>query len=421
MPRLRPFRAVRYAPTAGEPAALLSPPYDVIGPEELELLRSRSPHNAVWLDLPEGEGSERYSAAAHRLSRWLEDGVLLGETEPSAFAYRQTFSHDGRVFERRSLFAALRLEPLDGGAVLAHEETHGEPKRDRLALTLATRAQLSPVFLLAPDPGKDLAAGLAAVEEEAVLLDARTPDGLRHRLWRLPPGTAEEVCRAAGEEPLLIADGHHRYETALAAAEEVGTESSRWVLVCVASEGDPGLLLLPTHRSLRAGPPSGGWREALGPAFEVSAMPGVYDPAEAAVGLPEGSGELALLVPGVVGAFRLVPRPDALRGADLPPDAARIAALSFDRLILQKLIGRTAEEAAREGLLSYHRHAADALEEATGPIPGERGGRGDGAAFLLAPVRTADVRAAVSRVGRLPPKTTYFAPKVPTGIVFRRI
>ncbi len=449
MPELRPFRAVRYTARAGNAADLLSPPYDVIGDAHAAALRARSAYNAVRLELPEGEESTRYSLAAQRLRAWLDEGVLERDREPAVYVYRQTFSHCGQALERWSLLAALRLSELERGEVLPHERTHGAPKRDRLALGRACKAQLSPVYLLAPDRRGQLLDGLQVAEGGPTpFLDVQTDDGIRHRLWRVEGGDAASLCHEAASAPLLIADGHHRYETGLALARDLAdSEEAGWTLACIGSESDPGLLLLPTHRALRVAPPGRAWGPALGRRFRVEALSrqhgagggnaasgaagereeaggatanrrldaenGGADAERLAEALRPGSGELGLVVRGEE-PVRLDPRPEAVAADGVAEAAARLGAVLFDRWILGELLGWTAEEAAASGLLSYHRDAREAVRAAATPRT-----EAPGAAFLMGPMRVSDVRAAVLGGERLPPKTTYFWPKIPSGLVFR--
>lgn len=411
MPRLHPFRAIRYAPSAGDPAGLLAPPYDVIGESEAAELR-RNPRNAVHLVLPEGAAPRRYERAAALFREWRERGVLREEPAPAVFAYRQDFPLGDERLSRWSLFAALELLPFEAGEVLPHEETHAGPKRDRLALTLACRAQLSAVLLSAEDSGGRLRARLGETAQGgAPLFETRTPDGVAHALWRAEDVLAERLCELAARGPLLIADGHHRYETALAVRRRLpDSERARRLLVCVASEADPGLRIDPTHRSLRGPAPRGGWLEALSVAFEPRRLQGAEAPsrAEAAVARA-GGGVMACFGPGE--PTLLVPRAAALAAAGIEGSLAEIGSAVFDRLVLREMLGRTAQEASRDGELAYHRSPEDAVR-AAGP---------EGAAFLLAPVRPEAVRAAAAQGVRLPPKTTYFAPKIPSGLLFRRI
>jgi uncharacterized protein (DUF1015 family) len=221
---VKPFRALRYDETkAGPLDTLVAPPYDVIGPEERAELLARSPYNIVHLTLPDDE-----EQAARALHEWRAQGVLA-EEEPAYWALEQNYTGpDGVARTRRGIVVALRIEPYDKRIVLPHERTHAGPKEGRLRLLRATRTQLEPIFLLydgspVESPGRepDIAAG-------------------GDRLWRVDG--APEV----GE--LLIADGHHRYETALAFHEEDGTEASAWMMAVLVSTVEKGLTIFPTHR-----------------------------------------------------------------------------------------------------------------------------------------------------------------------------
>ena len=212
MPRLHAFRALRYRKGASSLSDVLAPPYDVISPEQARLLRERHPANSVRLVLPEGDPPDRYEAAARLLSDWLEAGILERDAEPGVTVYRQTFEDRGGTLTRHALIAALELSAFDAGDVLPHERTHSGPKRDRLALTLATRTQLSPVFLSSRDADGALYVRLREVAAGAPNFEARTADGVSHAAWRVTdPETCADLCAAAGSGPLLIADGHHRY------------------------------------------------------------------------------------------------------------------------------------------------------------------------------------------------------------------
>lgn len=409
MPRLAPFRALRYTSAAGPLSAVLAPPYDVIDAGEADELRSRSPHNAVRLVLPEGEAPGRYREAARRLDAWWREGVLARDEEPSVTVYRQTYEWKGRAVERLTLFAALELTAFERGEVLPHERTHRGPKEDRLALTLACRAQLSPVFVVAGDPEGGLVRALRTLARGAPTAEGETPDGIGHDLWRVrDPAAVARLCELAGATPLLIADGHHRYETALAArAARPDEPGAALALVCIASEADRGLAVLPTHRALAAVPPGTSWEEALADAFELERLE-ERDPARLASAADDGGGPtIVARTPEV--ALLLRARPGLAKEAGVPAAQAGVATAIFDRLVLGRLLGTTAEAAAEAGRLSYHREP-DAAIRAAGPT---------GAAFLVPPLPVPAIRAAVAGDERLPPKTTYFAPKIPTGLVFR--
>ncbi|MCL7970579.1 MAG: DUF1015 domain-containing protein [marine benthic group bacterium] len=415
MPELTPFPALRFSSTAGDLSHLLAPPYDVIDPAAAADLRARSPYNTVRLILPEGSDDERYTAAADTLTNWLTGGVLEPDPEPAAYVYRQEFETETGVAERCALFAAVRLAPLDEGEILPHEHTHAGPKKDRLALTLATRTQLSPVFMVAHDADGGLWDLQRAVTQRPSDVQATTPDGIRHSLWVVADDIRDELLASAAADPLLIADGHHRYETALA-AREILSDSAKaaHLLVCVVSQRDPGLVVRPTHRVL-AGPPRGqsepfDWVESLGDALALEDV-GELDPEEAeqlVAGAPAGS--LVVATSGTTARWLARARPEALAAAAIPPERARIAPVVFDELVLRRLYSMDADEAAREGILSYSRGPATAATPPSG-----------GCGFILPAVSLEDVWATAARGGRLPPKSTYFEPKMPSGLLFRRL
>src|ERR687892_94487 len=213
MAEVQPFRTLRYDPAVvGSLDDVIAPPYDVIDEEERARLAARSPYNVVKIDLPPS-----YEQAAETMHQWRERGVLVREDEPAVWVLRQDYAApDGAERTRTGFFVRVRVEEYGPGRIRPHERTHPGPKEDRLNLTRATRANLSPIFSLFPDPD-----------------------------------TIERVAAILAEKELLIADGHHRYETARVYAEEVGGEGEhRYVLMFLCSMSDPGLLVFPTHRLL---------------------------------------------------------------------------------------------------------------------------------------------------------------------------
>ncbi|MEN8143501.1 MAG: DUF1015 domain-containing protein [Gemmatimonadota bacterium] len=413
MPELRPLIGLRYLNPAGSPDALLAPPYDVIDQALAAELRSRSPWNAVRLVLPEGDGDARYQNASSLLQEWTRDGIL-GRDPEAVYAYRQTFRWNSahEPVSRVGLFAELRLTPFAEGEVLAHEETHAGPKKDRLALTLECQTQLSPVFLVARDPEARLQQLLGQATAGIPVLTADTDDGVHHELWRIDdPDLQDAACGAAGTWPLMVADGHHRYETALVASELLSDlVKSRYLLTFIVSEADPGLRILPTHRVLAGGP--GGsrelaWSEVLAADFDIETLD---ESGALGAGIIPGPEEMVVIVPGQE-SFRIRPRQDACERAGLTPVMRRISAAVFERLVLRPHLKLTANEAASRSLLSYHKLAEDAALEAA-KLEG-------GAVFILPPVSLDDVWTEAEAGRRMPPKTTYFEPKVPSGLLFR--
>lgn len=414
MPDLRPFRALRYSPRAGNLSELLAPPYDVIAPQQARFLRNRHDSNSVRLVLPEGEVPERYEVAARTLAIWIESGILELDSEPAVTVYRQSFSGPTGPATRHALFAALRLSPFGEGEVLPHERTHSGPKRDRLALTLATRTQLSPVFLTTRDEAAELLKALRGIAADSEPdYRAETEDGVAHAAWRvMDPKTCDRLCRIAGTGPLLIADGHHRYETALEVRRQLGEEVTEAgsVLACVVSGEDPGLRIQPTHRVL-IGPPPGpgedGWIDRLRESFTLNPIADSKASPDALAAEAERTGSMVVVTPD--GAWRLQPRKSFASDAGLDDDDLAIPSVVLDRLVVEAILGSDADTAAHMERLVYVREPAEAVS-AAGAL---------GAAFLLPAVNPSSVWTVTGLGRRLPPKSTYYEPKIPSGLLFR--
>jgi uncharacterized protein (DUF1015 family) len=231
MAEVKPFRAWRYDERrAGPLESLVAPPYDVISAEQRERYLTESPYNVVRLTLPDDEAK-----AAELLAGWQAEGVLVRDDEPSCWWLSQEYVGPDKVPRRRDgLVGALRVEPYETGSIRPHERTHAGPKEGRLRLLRALRTHVEPIFLLYP--------GRLAAPTGEPAMDVAL-DGVRSRLWRLG-GDAPEL----GDGELLIADGHHRYETALAFHDEDGTEASAWLLAVLVPTEQKGLTIFPTHR-----------------------------------------------------------------------------------------------------------------------------------------------------------------------------
>ena len=265
MADISPFRGIRYR----DDIALddvVAPPYDVLSAAQAAELRARSPYNAVHVDLPVPPGAaadeEAYLRAAATFRTWRDDGVLVRDELAGIVVVDQTYTGpDGRERTRRGFVARLRLAGLDERVVLPHERTHAGPKVDRLRLYRATHADVSQIFVLFPDDDGTVGAQLEAAVTEipaAAWRTARDGDGNRHAAAALAGPAAERVAEALRDRPLYIADGHHRYETALAYRDErraLGDSSADTMMVYLCSLSDPGLTVFPTHRLVRDIPP----------------------------------------------------------------------------------------------------------------------------------------------------------------------
>lgn len=401
---VRPFRAITFRQEmAGPLGDLLSPPYDVQGPEERARYLAASPHNAVHLDLPEVP----YEEVRAVIDRWLAEGVLEQSDRPIMIAWTQTFAlPDGSRRERRTLLGAVRLEPYEARVVRPHERTHAGPKEDRLRLTRAVRANLSPVFGLYPDPeGSAWAAARVSGPPWAELTD---PDGVVHRLWRLDDPTAlDAIAAALRDRWILIADGHHRYETALAYREERVREEGddpsapyQRVMMGLTSLDDPGLVVLPTHRLLSR------WPEGAGSAFDRHAVDDLDALVAALAAADEGRAAVGLVTPE--GHWLLT--------ADVAPDASpaeRLDVAMIERLLLVPDLGADQAALAHDGELTYTKDAAEAAALVdSGEVA---------AALVMRPIPKPAV-AAVSESGEtMPQKSTYFFPKLLTGAAFHSL
>lgn len=418
-----PFRALRFdAGRVGDLGSVWAPPYDVIKGDAAARLRDRHPNNIVRLTNPEGYGADRYESAARTLEDWIRDGVMVRDERPALYVHRHRFATEDEIHVRSGIWALLRLEPIDGGVVLAHEHTMSGPKADRLALMRACRAQLSPVFFICSDPGDRIAGFLSECAVGEAFEAAEFPRGEHHEIWRVSDGSrAERLAALMKDQMLLIADGHHRYETALAYRDErvaAGAPSSgghdhEYLLAYVVPERDPGLLLLPTHRIVTGDPID--WSEAIGRTedrFEVRRM-SASEVACADVLLEDERGRpsFVLVAGGDPGGWLVRLRPGTLAARGMSESLAGIAAVAFHEVFLPEGLGLERERQGER--VSYSRSPGEAMRRV-------RSGAAQAAA-LLAPPRVSQVRGAAQAGERTPAKTTYFWPKVPTGVAVHAI
>jgi uncharacterized protein (DUF1015 family) len=417
MADVKPLRALHYDPArAGSLQAVIAPPYDVIDPEQRAALAARSPYNVVAIDLPEaGErAGDPYAHAAELLERWQADGAVVRDDEPAVWALVQDYvAPDGGARTRRGLFARVRVEDYGPGRIRPHERTHAGPREDRLRLTRATRANLSPIFSLYSDPGGAAWGAVAGATERAPFGELTDDEGTTNRLWRVTDADAIATLQdALRDAELLIADGHHRYETARVYADEVGGEGEhRYVLMCLVALEDPGLTVFPTHRLIRDTTSQS--QEALGTAareyFDVTPIE------HSELRPPDGDGPLQM---GYIDAhfkraFRLTLKDQAIadRALDGMPEAyRRLDTAILEALILKGPLALTDDDIDHMRGLGYARNDAEALELVLA-------GTYD-AAFFLRSTPVSQVQEVAATGMNMPPKTTYFYPKIPTGLVF---
>jgi len=414
MADIQPLHALHYdSRTAGALENLVAPPYDVIDELMRRELVGKSPFNIVEVDLPTPqEGEDPYAHAEHLFEAWLQQGVLLKEREPSIWVMRQQFRAAGQTLNRTGFFARVRIEDYGPGRIRPHERTHPGPKEDRLRLTRATRANLSPIFSLYDDPGDRTWSILAPITESEPYATVVDADGIADRLWRTTdPDIISDLQAALADRELLIADGHHRYETARVYAQDIGGEGDHnYVLQFLCSMEDPGLVILPTHRlltDLKTSDKHEGIANVLREHFEIEKVE-LEDIEPPAGGLPAfGYIDAHFKQP-----FRLTLRnPKSLDQAmsDKPDAYRRLDTAVLEALILRGPAGLSEDDISHLNGLAYSNDIEDALEAVTD-------GRAD-AAFILRGTPIDQVRQVAAAGETMPPKSTFFYPKVPTGLL----
>ncbi len=414
MADVQPLRALHYDPAVVGPLAdVVAPPYDVIDASQRAALIAKSPFNVVAIDLPEGE-PDKYETAHELFESWQLEGALVRDDDPALWAHTQDYTGpDGVRRTRRGFFCRVRIEDYGPGRVRPHERTHPGPKEDRLRLTRATRANISPIFSLYSDPAEAAWKALAPSTEQPPWADITDADGTVHRLWRVSDPAAIAAAQAAAHDAeLLIADGHHRYETMQAYAEEIGGEGDhRYILMCLVALEDPGLTVFPTHR-LIGGLDERRWQaldEALQRDFEIVELP--IDEVTPTPG--EGKLELGFFDGRNGRALRLTLKDQAIADAALPEHSDAYRHLDtgvLETLLLKNALGYSDDDISHFNGLFYARDSAEALAMV-------RSGDYD-AAFLMRPTPVGQVREVAAAGENMPPKSTYFFPKLLTGLLF---
>ncbi len=412
MADVQPLRALHYdLAEVGSLDAVAAPPYDVIDPEQRAELAARSPYNVVGVDLPvAGEAGDMYAEAARLLEQWQADGAVVRDDEPALWTLTQEYTGpDGRALTRRGVFARVRVEDYGPGRIRPHERTHPGPKQDRLDLTRATRTNLSPIFSLYDDPGDATSAIFAAASPVG---DQTDDDGTVNHLGRVAdPEAIAAFHDALDGVELLIADGHHRYETARVYADEIGGEGEhRYVLMCLVALEDPGLTVFPTHRLIRD--TTSQTQEALAGTLRADFAIDQIEHDE--LRPPDGDGPLEM---GYIDSFfkrgfRLTLKDQAIADAaldDKPEPYRRLDTAVLEALVLKGPLALTDDDIDHMRGLGYARSDAEALELVLS-------GAYD-AAFFLRSTPVSQVQEIAATGINMPPKTTYFYPKVPTGLV----
>jgi uncharacterized protein (DUF1015 family) len=439
MPQTTPFAALRYnLEHVGNLSDVIAPPYDVIDPQLQDELYKRHAANVIRIILnrqePGDDADQKYERAAKFVEQWKSEGVLMREEKPAYYVYHQQFEHEGKLINRRGFMGRVRLQPFGEGNIYPHEETHPKAKVDRLKLTTATKQNNSQIFGLYPDPTNDVITLLDAATEGLTPIDSTDHLGVKHILW---PVTDEAVAARVSElmedRPMFVADGHHRYETACNYRDQVIQETggiaedhpANFVMTMLVGMSDPGMIVLPTHRLLRGTPnfSSSEIIEKLAGTFECEVLDGGLDAANQAWATMETADDQSIL-----GLYAVTDEKwvlcKALEGAQ-----TRIAELAatqsedwrglgvslLHRLVIDDLLGCQGHPKP-----TYVHEVSELLD----------GVRGEGSqaesdsdepytlAALVMPAKLEHVEAISLLKERMPAKSTYFYPKLLSGLTF---
>ncbi len=430
MPRIAAFKALRFdEKRLPDLAQVIAPPYDVISPDQRAMLEAQHPRNIVHLDLPRGEGDDKYANARHLLDRWIADGTLREDGAPAIYRYEQTFSFDTgtgpRTYVRKGFIAAIELSPFSDRIVLPHEHTLSGPKVDRFKLIKTTQAHFSQIFALYRDPQGQVEAALEQATSGAPSVDVVTPDGCRHRLWVVSDEAAiAAVVQALAPKQVMIADGHHRYETMVAIRDALrpagaapGTSQADFGPMFFARAEDPGLLVLPTHRMVHGIAESAldALAERCRPWFDVESS-AEGDAASISDRLRrEGERAVSFAVrrPNRAETLWLRLRKDADLSRLGPPALGCLDVSVLHGLILSPLLGIGAEAMAKQSNLTYSHELGETLSRvSSGAVQ---------AAFIMNATKVHQVLDACEAGFVLPQKSTYFQPKLATGLVMQKL
>lgn len=393
MAEIQPFHGVLYNTDRVNPADVLTQPYDKITPEMRERYLAASPYNLIRIELGKDEPGDnetvnKYTRARDLYQNWLRDGILRRSTRPALYWLEQTF--DGKT--RRALIARVRLHRWDEGVILPHEHTLSKPKADRLSLLRAVGAQQGQIFMLHPEP-------IPAPKLGRPLYELVDDYRVTNRVWEVTDTAA--IQAALAPQKLYIADGHHRYETALVYRDEAGTEAYKYVMATIVDMSDPGLVILPTHRTVAnlTGFDPRKFREELDDSFHI-----------------EPAGTQGIGMADALGRVTLRPKdPAALKPlfADKPPlwDTLDVAILHV--AILERHLGIDEQKLCEEANVTYWREPEKALEQV-------RTGKAQ-LAFFLNPTLVAAVKAIADARSRMPQKSTDFYPKLLSGMVMYEV
>lgn len=392
MLKVRPFSALRFDPKKTRWSKTLCPPYDVIRPPQARELRKYAA-NAIHLELPQGEGAAKYRNGKKALAKWIAQGLLKRDAAPGYYLCEQTYTWNGRAHKRTGLLSALGVQKPGGRDILAHERTYSGPKKDRMKLIKAVKTNTSPIFATFDDPGGRLQKRIAKLKRAKPTAVGTGPDGVRYRFWYVAdPKDTDFISRFFAKRSLLVADGHHRFSVGYQYHKETRVPGSWGILTYLVGEADPGLLVLPTHRYV---PDDARVRARLAKHAALAPVKSLKT-LEAAL-LKEKDKRAFGVVDAKAKKF-FIARPT---GGKKGPGGRRLAL----------------DWVADNLLFDYEKTDLDFTPDAAllASWVRKKGGLG----IVIPDFTVSDIRAAVRKGGLLPQKSTYFYPKIATGLAFR--
>ncbi len=422
MAEIRPFRALRFnTEKAGDISELVCPPYDIISEEQRLGYLEKNPNNIIRLELPKGD--DPYNEAGKTLSQWLNEGILRQDEKEGIYIYEEEFTINGLHTKFKGCIVRVKIEEFSKGVVLPHENTLSKAKEDRFNLMKATDCNFSQIYSLFMDPEHEITNRLDKLSDCQPVNELTDPDGVTHRLWIVTDkDEISTVCNAFADKKLYIADGHHRYETALNYRNYCretghGTGGEDYVMMMLVDMEHPGLVVLPTHRLVRDLESFDkeklleGCREYFDVTEEndvssaESRLKTLYDEGKKAFAFYCGGDTFSLLVL----------RDEKILSELLPEKSAASQGLDvtvLHTLVLEKIFGIDAENMAKQINLTYVKQFEDAITSV-------QNGKAQ-CAFILNPTKVTEIRDVAAAGEKMPQKSTYFYPKLITGLVMNR-
>lgn len=417
MAEIKAFKGMRYTKAAGELNSLVCPPYDIISDGERERYIKENPYNIIRLELPKG-GDERYKEAGNTLKDWLNKEILACDKEDSIYVYEMLFTANGARHRLKGFVSLVKLTEFAEGVVLPHEETLSKAKEDRFKLMSETFSNFSQIYSLYMDGDGAVYSLVDGCSKGAPDMEVKDPDGTVHRMWKASDGDViNKIVDLFKDKKLYIADGHHRYETALNFHQKQGTESSGYIAMMLVNMENDGLVVFPTHRIVKN---LGNFNiekvvEDCKPYFDIAEAPNeermqaalskFYDEGKKAFAMYAGFGKcyvMTLKDESALAKF-LPEKSEAYRGLDVTV---------LHSLVLERILGIDRENMANQKNLTYTR----SREEALTAVDFE----GADCSFILNPTKVSEIRDVAAAGEKMPQKSTYFYPKLITGLVMNK-